>query len=197
MHHHVCTCACSLWTVPWQWHAREMSEWLLCRQKNMSMTWMTWMTWTKFVNQFSFSPKHVTPSCFGPNLGRNQPNIWLQRQVWALQVAALHNLGKDAPVSDSIMATCDMKPLFFKLHLVTSDSIGPTNLTAASMEPDVQRNANVSPKIHIYKNDILRGIGMTWQLVTRNCGWNGGHVHEASPTTGHQQHILGNGKCMV
>ena len=59
------------------------------------------------MNQFRCSPKHVTPSCFGPNLGRNQPNISLQRQVWALQVAALHNLGKDAPVSDSIMATCD------------------------------------------------------------------------------------------
>ena len=33
------------------------------------------------------------------------------------------------------------------------------------MEPDIQRNANVSPKIHIYKNDILRGNGMTWQRV--------------------------------
>ena len=138
----------------------------------------------KSVNQFRFS--HVKPSCFGPNLGRNQPNISLQRPVWALQVAALHNLGKDAPASESIMATCDAKPLFFKLHLVTSDSIGPTNLTAASMEPDIQRNANVSPKIHIYKNDILRGNGMTWQLVTRNCGWNGGPVYEATPTTGHQ-----------
>ena len=81
----------------------------------------------KYVNdindQFRFSPKHVTPSCFGPNLGRNQPNISLQRQVWALQVADLHNLGKDAPVSDSIMATCDMKPLFFNsTHGDESDS---------------------------------------------------------------------------
>ena len=157
----------------------------------MSMTWMTWMTWTKSVNQFSFSPKHVTPSCFGPNLGRNQPNISLQRQVWELQVAALHNLGKDAPVSDSIMATCDdmvTRNLCFlnSTHGDESESIGPTNLTAASMEPDIQRNANVSPKIHIYKNDILRGSGMTWQLVTRNCGWNGGPVYEATPTTGHQ-----------
>ena len=91
--------------------------------------------------------------------------------MWALQVAALHNLGKDAPVSDSIVATCDMKPVFFNsTHGDESESIGPTNLTAASMGPDVQRNANVSPKIHIYKNDILRGNGMTWQLVTRNCG---------------------------
>ena len=30
------------------------------------------------------------------------------------------------------------------------------------MGPDVQRNANVSPKLHIYKNDILRGATSAW-----------------------------------
>ena len=140
----------------------------------------------KYVNdindQFRFSPKHVTPSCFGPNLGRNQPNISLQRQVWALQVAALHNLGKDAPVSDSIMGTCDdmvtwnlcsfLTPLTVTTHGDESKSIGPTNLTAASIGPDVQGNASASPKIHIYKNDILRGATSAWlvNLLLKTAG---------------------------
>ena len=92
-------------------HAHAVSG--LSRDCDMQGKWgyMAALKANKYVNdindQFRFSPKHVTPSCFGPNLGRNQPNISLQRPVWALQGAALHNVGKDAPVSDSIMATCD------------------------------------------------------------------------------------------
>ena len=79
-----------------------------------------------------------------------------------------------------------LTPLTVTTHGDESKSIGLTNLPAASIGPDVQQNASASPKLHICKTDILRGNGMTWQLVTRNCGWNGGPVYEATPTTGHQ-----------
>ena len=134
----------------------------------------------KYVNdindQFRFSPKHVTPSCFGPNLGRNQPNISLQRQVWALQVAALHNLGKDAPVSDSIMGTCDDMVTWNLCSFLTP--LGDIWLdwsyksNSSIYGPDVQGNASASPKIHIYKNDILRGATSAWlvNLLLKTAG---------------------------
>ena len=85
---------------------------------------------------------------------------------------------------------------------MTSDSIGPTNLSAASMGPDVQRNANVSPKLHVYKNDILRGTtARLGSFLLETGGARCSLVQDQGETvvpyttptsTGQQQHVHGN-----
>ena len=166
--------------------------WQLCRQKLMSMTWMTW-------TKSACEPVSLLSETCHSKLLRAKSGKKSTKYL-----AATPSVGTSGGSSAQFGQRCTCFR-FYHVDLWHETSVVLTPLGdiwlgfTASMGPDVQRNANVSPKFHTYKNDILRGTKSAWlvsSFLLETGAMCGAAVYKVT-STGHQQHVRGNGKSMI